>query len=353
MPNGCVISTDYGPMPPLACGLPVRLFDHPLDETEEGGLRNALRAFRTTLRAALTEKVVLLDSTYGQCLLVAALMSLWPKSRQPVLVLFGDMWVQKTKSIVLARRLLLKLADRAIDGYVVQSTDEQVVFPKAWGIDPSKVYVSLFGYSFDDNLITEHPDQQDYIFAGGNPLRDYEPLVEAARRLPQHRFIFATNRLSNHPNLPSNVVAAPVSKERFQELMECARLVITPIQQGMTRAAGQQTYLNAMRLGKLSVVNSKGVLGVRDYIEDGVTGLLVDGTPEDYVRVITWAFDPANDAEIRAICERAQKTVMQRFRYEEYTRGLINAVDQIIAGSRKTTARQLSRQNAVLAKSKT
>jgi len=113
-----------------------------------------------------------------------------------------------------------------------------------------------------------------YIFAGGNSDRDYKLFCDAVGNLPIS-CVLATNLPASLAGvrLPPNVHVVNASAVEFRQLMARARIVVLPMRANMLRTGGQQTYLNAMYMGKpVVLVDPEG--GV-DYIEHGKTGLLV------------------------------------------------------------------------------
>jgi len=318
---------DYNDMPQLACGLQARIL-----EVDDEGLLQTVRRVLKILSAVPTASVILLESGSGRFhpdLIAAALIGFLPRRYRPYMIVMGAMW-QKDKGIRgLIDTLVLKFADRAIQRYAVQSHEELTVFPEIWNIAPSKVRYCHYFYTLTDRELedTAHPDGA-YIFAGGNAHRDYEPLLEAAYRLPDQKFIIAT-RL-RFPDVPPNVVLQSVPHEQFVKFMKEARVVITPIKPNLTRAAGQQTYLNAMRLGKVTVVNNKSVFGVREYIKDGENGVTVDGTAEGYIAALEWLLNPANRATVEAMQASARQSVESTFTYENHVACLTRIIDELL-----------------------
>lgn len=284
------------------------------------------------LRAGWREKLLVLDSTAGSLhpdLLATVLMGFWPQRKRPMVVMMGDMWQPNEGFRHVLEKVLMQLANRVIDRYVVQSSEEVEIFPALWGVPAEKIRRCLYFYTFLENEIAQPAPPQNYIFAGGNPHRDYETLLEVARRMPDQPFIFATKRLQNHPNIPPNVTAKPVSHDEFVRLMAGAALVVTPVKGGLKRAVGQQTYLNAMRLGKVSIVNNTQVMGVHDHIQHGVNGLLVNGDIESYVAAIHWAFDPANREAVAKMQRQAVETACQ-FSYEQHIACLGGIIEELL-----------------------
>lgn len=294
-----------------------------------------MKMFFHVLYIAREEKVMLLNSAWGRFhpdLLAAVVISLWPKQNRPLIVLAGEMWEPNGGFRGVIEKIVVKLADRAINRYAVQSSEELVVFPLNWGISPNKTRLCNY-YSHlsreQESYRSTGFDTGKYIFAGGNSHRDYKPLLEAARIMPEYQFVFATNRLDGGVELPLNVVAGLVSHREYMDLMQSAAAVIVPIRQGLKRAAGHITYLNSMWLGKLTIVNN--VLGVRDHIQDGETGLIVDGSPESYVAALKWLLNPENKLQVSQICENAKRVVRDKFNVEHHIEQLLTIIDEMIA----------------------
>lgn len=267
------------------------------------------------LKASQRERVLLLNSSAGRYqpdTLALAVLGLLPGRRRPRVALLGDMWQPNRGLRHLMDRIIVRLADRAVDRYFVHSSEELRDFPLYWSLDKNKVRLCLYFYSLKESDMSAPPAPAgDYIFAGGNSHRDYEPLIEAARRMPHVKFVFATFRLNGRTDLPSNVTAGQVTHQEFMNLMRGALAVVTPIKKGLRRSAGQQTYLNAMMFRKPSIVNQTN--GVRDHITSGVDGMIVDGSAESYVYALEWILAPQNADAVAKLCAAAHRTASERF----------------------------------------
>jgi hypothetical protein len=204
--------------------------------------------------------------------------------------------------------------------YCVLSRREVELFSTTWGIDESRVRCTPFFVT-----TSETGAQGDgSVFAGGDSLRDYEPLVKAATSIaaPVH---IATGHLDGR-ELPPNVHAGRVPPARFYELMHRASIVVVPLAAGRIRSAGLLTYLNAMAMGKLVVVTDS--LGVRDYVSPGKTGLIVpEGNAQALAEALRWALDPDNSASVTSISERA-RLVRRQFTLERYLRTLLEIAEE-------------------------
>jgi glycosyltransferase involved in cell wall biosynthesis len=246
----------------------------------------------------------------------------------------GDMWEPNPGLRGAIEKLVIRLADRGIDRYIVYSTDDKRIFPELWRIDPAKVGVCLCYYHVTaEDMAGPEPETEGHIFAGGDSGRDYAPLVEAARRFPDTRFILATAWASERP-LPPNVETAlakrtgRASHREFIRLMRTSRAVVVPLQRGMRRSVGQQTLRNSMYMGKPTIVVD--TLRVRDHVTDGEDALLVDGGTDDYVRALTWLLDPKNQANVARMAERGRATA-HTFSPTRMADGLYAQVAQLIS----------------------
>ncbi len=310
-----------------------------------GKLSDALKIVVRVLRLASTQDTLLLASSWGRIhpdVLACALIGFLPQRLRPVIVLSGCMWEPNSGARGLAEKLIIKLADRAICRYAVQSTEELTIFPKLWGIDPAKLSLCLFCLSLSqqDMAAADGPTTPlpgDYVFAGGNSHRDYEPLLAAARQLPAHKFILATRLLDNRADLPSNVEAGPVPHRQFMALLAGSKANVIPIKQGLHRAVGQQTYLTSMWFGRPTIVTD--TLGVRDHVRNGQTGLIVDGSPQSYVRALEWVLDPGHQTQLDRLTAAARHDVQERFTRENHANCLLGVLDEAAgAASIKATA---------------
>jgi glycosyltransferase involved in cell wall biosynthesis len=89
-----------------------------------------------------------------------------------------------------------------------------------------------------------------------------------------------------------------------------------------TRSAGQQTYLNGMALGAVTIVCDP--LGAAyDYIKQGVNGVVVPADPSALAAAITDALRPERQEHYLAMRRRARDVVLAEFSPERYRRRLL------------------------------
>jgi glycosyltransferase involved in cell wall biosynthesis len=221
-------------------------------------------------------------------------------------------------------RFIVRRLDGPYTYYCVLARRELETFPRVWGVPRDRVRFTPFFHLIVDDVDDVQADDGS-VFAGGDSLRDYEPLVHAAAALGAPVYI-ATSLLADRA-LPQNVDAGPVSPEEFYGRMRRARVVVVPLASGRIRAAGLLTYLNAMAMGKLVVVTDS--VGVRDYVEDGLTGLVVpECDPGALAEALRWALDPAHDDEVRGLGGRARQHVRSAFTVEAYLERLLRIAEE-------------------------
>ncbi len=297
-------------------------------------LRDEAMLFVAVLRAALHGRPLLLFSSRGRLkpeLLASALLGLCPKGLRPPIIFYGEMYEPDAGWRGIGERLLVQLADRAVSRFVVYSQDEARLFASTWGVSPAKMRVSHFFFHDPSHAAgaLEPPREERYIFAGGNSFRDYGPLIEAARALPDISFVICTSQLAHH-DLPPNVQVGRVPPEVYRSLIAGATAVVIPLRSDLRRSAGLLTVMEAMALAKPIIVSD--AVAVREYVEEGRTGMIVDGSPAGYLAALRWAMDPANATSLVRMGRAAQGVVEQRFTLEAHVSALLAVVDEVMVG---------------------
>lgn len=300
---------------------------------QNNSLWSELKAAWQVFRLARCEKAVVLTSSSGKFhpdLWTAILLGLLPRKKRPAVVLMGCMWNRDNSVAGRIQGWIVKLADRAVDLYAVQSSEEMQIFPQVWGISEAKMRLCLFfATALDEDLAIDSSQEGQYVFSGGNAHRDYSSLLTVAERLPHIQFVFATDYFKNRESLPPNVKAGRVPHQEFMGLMRGAAAVLIPLNKSLTRAAGQQTYLNAMLLGRPTLVTD--ALGVHDHIKDGETGFILEASVDDMVEKLAFVLDPTNAALVQDICQAGEKAVRQHYSFQHHTSRLLEIVDEALS----------------------
>lgn len=219
----------------------------------------------------------------------------------------------------------------------VLSSEEGRTFPEFWGIEPAHVHVTPYWASNLGALrkaraaqafepAPASPEEQGIaVFAGGDSLRDYRPLLAAAEAV--RGTVRIATRLPLPERLPANVVAGPVSPEEFLRLAVGTPVVVVPLVADALRSGGQKTYLGAMGLGQTVVV--PGAPGVLDHVRPGVTGLV---PPAGDVGALADALNAAvDDAGLRdRLGASAQEDVAERFSARAYGERLYGIARRLV-----------------------
>lgn len=272
-------------------------------------------------------KAVVLDGSTRRDQVAAAIIS--SRRDAPAVVMADATW--KTSPNPLDVRVN-KLGVHMIDGprttFCVLSNYEVDSFPRTWGPLSGQVRFVPWPYTLSEAEVRLNPTDTGRVFAGGNSLRDYGPLLEAAHSIPAPVDV-ATNTLTEAQltALADNVQAASVPRHVFDAMMLGASVVVVPLQARADRSSGQTTYVNAMARGKAIVITDTP--GVRDYIEDGHTGRIVP--PDDPGALAAAVRELLDDPEERArIGARAREYALNNLSLTHYARRLLDVVDETL-----------------------
>ncbi|HWD75963.1 MAG TPA: glycosyltransferase family 4 protein [Solirubrobacteraceae bacterium] len=215
----------------------------------------------------------------------------------------------------------IRMLDSANVHYAVLSRHELDTFPRVWGVDPSRVHFTPFCAT--DRTLAREPSGTG-VLACGNSLRDYRALIEAAEKID------APLTLATRLRLPSiaagNVEARFLPASEYNARERSAAVVVVPLLAGTERSAGQQTYLNAMGRGKPVVVTDAP--GVRDYITDEETGLIVPNEPQALAEAVNRLLTDRGLA--RRLGDAARADVQSRFLLGDYVTRLLELADQVL-----------------------
>jgi glycosyltransferase involved in cell wall biosynthesis len=264
-------------------------------------LKGALAALRIFARRSRCHGIVTDGGASG--LLLAYLQALCPRGRKPH-VMVDCLWDLRPGTVrAWLKRLRLRLAARAVHRFVVWASHEVEDYACAFGLPRAKLVYVPFHTTVQDYEYDLRDD--GYLFAGGNSGRDYRPLIEAVRPLDLPVWIASTRpSLFRGVGLPPHVRVRPTTPVGFRQAMAGAKIVVIAMESGLLHSGGQQTCLNAMYMGKPTI--AVGRKWAADFIEDGVTGLIVDyDDPAGLRRSIGWVME--NPDKARRIGERARQ----------------------------------------------
>ena len=124
----------------------------------------------------------------------------------------------------------------------------------------------------------------------------------------------------------ANVKTGFLPPSEHDARVRAAAVVVVPLLAGTDRSAGQQTYLNAMGLGKPVVVTDAP--GVRDYVIDGETGLIVPNEAGALVDAVNRLLTDHQLA--RRLGEAARAEVQSTFGLGAYVGRLLELADRVL-----------------------
>jgi glycosyltransferase involved in cell wall biosynthesis len=273
-------------------------------------------------------------------LLFAWLQAIVPWGRKPHVMVDCNWYESPSRWRTWLKSLRLRLAARSVHRFVVWASHEVADYARVFGLPREKLeyvpfHTTLYGYEYEER-------DEGYLFAGGNYDRDYPTLVEAVRGLDVPAWI-ATTRPEQLAGIevPANVRVEGTSAAGFRQAMAAAHLVVVAMKKGLLHSGGQQTCLNAMLMGKPTI--AVGTKWARDFITDGVDGLIVDyEDPAGLRRAIRWVLDHPEAARIMG--ERAR-------RQGEWftTERTMRAVYQLVKDERPASPREETRDVHVAA----
>ena len=276
------------------------------------------------LRRAGRYEAVVLDGSARRDQVAAALLRRRP--RPPAIVVADSTWKAGGGLDSAVNRAGIRMIDGPRTSFAVPSRFEAESFPRTWRLRSSRVRFVPWAVTIKDELPSTDNGR---VFAGGNSLRDYGPLIAAAGRIDAPVDIATTVLVTSQlgPTAP-NLTIGPRSQAEYDEMLRSAAVVVVPLEGRDDRSSGQTTYVNAMARGKAIVVTDTP--GVRDYVQDGETGLIVaPGDGEAMAQAITRLLD--DPAERERIGRQAREHALGELTLTHYATRLLTVVEETLA----------------------
>lgn len=287
--------------------------------------------FWQLLRRASGYDVIVLNGSGRRDQLAAAMLRrLRPKVH---LVITDCTW--KLEDSPVARwpdRLGIRLMDGPRTRYCVLSSTEEALFPSTWRVDKERVFFTPWYVWMSVAEVSTPVSRQGFVFSGGDSMRDYGLLIEAARTLSvQIRVAAHDPPPVSASEMPANVTFTPLPPDEYFRTMCQASVVVLCLAANSERSAGQNSYLNPIAKGKLVVIND--ATGVRDYLRNRETALVVpNDDPAALADAVRWTLDPANAEAVQEIADRGRREVTERFPPDRYVGQLMQIAADATAG---------------------
>ncbi|MDD5723415.1 MAG: glycosyltransferase [Syntrophales bacterium] len=170
--------------------------------------------------------------------------------------------------------LKIQVFKMGVNHFIVISNSEVEAYHKYWGIKKERMTYIPFKVNSSDLLSKMEIGEENFIYSGGDSLRDYKTLFKAVEGLDIKVNIVTNLDFGTNP-VPGNVCIINNSGTFSEFYTPCSRacFAVFPIESGYIRSAGQGSYLGAMFLGKAVIVSDTP--GVRDIIDNGINGIIV------------------------------------------------------------------------------
>lgn len=214
-----------------------------------------------------------------------------------------------------------------VDQFIVHARGEVGSYARWLGIAEDKFrFVPLQRGKIVE--VSPSPIQRPYIVSMGSANRDYRVLVEAVIGTGIKTVIISKKEVIDQlPNHPGLVKLSGLSLEECNSILGGAELNVVPMKSTKT-ASGQVTFLTSMRMGIPSVVTR--CVGSVDYINDGLTGLLVAPEQTEALRQAILALWQDVDLKSR-IGLAGRLYAEQHFSDEAAGRYLSQTLDEVLA----------------------
>jgi glycosyltransferase involved in cell wall biosynthesis len=260
-------------------------------------------------------------------IMFALLQLLLRRERKPHVIIYTHWNLPSSFFAQSIKRLLYRLVCRGVRRIIVYSERQLELYVKTYGLPKERFSCVKYHTTLYDckDPVTPVSARGDYVFSGGDYTRDYRTLIEAARQLPYRVVIAALFRdYFKGLDIPPNVEIVTTSHEGFFELMAGAKVIAVPLCGGLQHSGGQQTYLNAMAMGKTVVVADD--CGADEYIQSGLSGIVV---PPGDVQALRQALRSAyENSSFASMLARNAKLAAEAFSPESFFERVFEIVEQ-------------------------
>ena len=279
-------------------------------------------------------EVVVLGGGAQYDLFYLLLQRLWPIAARPV-VKVDCLWYRSNPLLHFYKKALFKWLDKSVARYVVWCRREIEDYSKAFGLPRHKF---TFIPYHTTNVERFEIKNNGYVFSGGNFARDYQTLVDAVRGLDLKLIIACTNKQAvEHIDMPDNVSVVSAGHREFMKLMAESGINVIALDSSLLHSGGQQTFLNAMAMGKTVIVNDPD--GGKDYIEDGVDGILVPGHDPQRLRDALMVL--INDPEYSSCIGARARKKAQKMDTESHLAAIAEVALSVPAPGKKSLAQAI------------
>jgi len=274
-----------------------------------------IKCIITTLSKMHSFDVVILDG-YRSGFIIAFLARLLRINKTPIMMI-DIHWKNDAPGFSgKMMNLFYGFSLKGVDTILVWSPHEVTYAKEKYALKNTVTFVpyhhTLDKYEFSST-------KGDFVFSGGTQNRDYSILLEAMEGLPINAVVASLNLSPfEGKTIPENVDVNSYTPMEFVELMATCSIAVVCLENS-TRAAGQQTFLNSMAMGKPTIIVGKKC--AEGYIEDGVNGYAVEYG--DAVRLRDVIVELHEDADLYDRISRASFAYAGSLSTEDFNRKII------------------------------
>lgn len=251
--------------------------------------KNEWRDYWNQTAQAMAERKGGIITVFPQLAALAGLRKRFSGKQFPVLS-----WWLNTEAYTGAKGWLARTSLECVDKFVVHTRCEAEYYSQWLGFPMERFeFVPLQKPEFP--RLGEENQENPFIFATGSGNRDYGTFFKAVEKLNLKTLVAPGRHAVAGLEIPSQVdIRFEITKPEIIKASQEARINVIPMTtEGPT--GGTVTIVESMRMGCAIIATRRS--GVEDYLEDGVTALLVDPHSEEQM---TEAIDRLwNDHELR------------------------------------------------------
>jgi glycosyltransferase involved in cell wall biosynthesis len=228
---------------------------------------------------------------------------------------------------------LVRYALGAVNHVTVLTLAEINAYHRLFGLPISRISLCLLG-TYDlvpgEPPAAQNVTERPCIHASGRSARDYATLIKAAQGLPADVIIHGRGYNFADLSLPPNVsIGEMASREEYHRLVRDAAVEIVPLHD-TPAPVGSSQIVFSMMMGKAIVATRTG--STIDYVEHGVTGLLVEpGDAERMRSAIRYLL--AHPAEAETMGRAARLRFEERHTFEQFARSAYQILRQVVQPS--------------------
>ena len=205
-----------------------------------------------------------------------------------------------------------------IDRFICFSKEECAYYANLFGVDKSKFIFCPLGK--EEPLVKDVKDE-GYIFATGLSNRDYDFLVDALK-YTDYRCVIACDAYKLKDCPANTSVLNNCYGESMLNLMAHCHCVVVPLKD-LRISSGQLVVLQAMSLGKPVICTHAD--GIIDYVENEVTGYLIDNKKEQLLSALHRLYEHKGDYD--AIAKNARVSYLNNFTVEAMFRRIAHVIN--------------------------